>query len=93
MICYRLLTKRPTCSAKVSPIQALLAPCGSQAKHCAIPHSTEQATLPIVFLISKQAVPYQTCGSTSCSGVYTPKNQPIDVFFIGKIQGGQDRAL
>jgi hypothetical protein len=32
--------------------QAPLAPCGSQAKHCVIPYSSEQDTLPIVFLIS-----------------------------------------
>jgi hypothetical protein len=39
----------------------------------AIPHSTEQDTLPIVFLISKQVVPYWTHGGTWCPGVSTPK--------------------
>jgi hypothetical protein len=37
------------------------------------PHSTKHDTQPIVFLISKQAVPYQTRGSTCCPGVSTPK--------------------
>jgi hypothetical protein len=42
-------------------------------KYDANPHSTEQDTLPIVFLISKQVVPYQTRGGTCCPGVSTPK--------------------
>jgi hypothetical protein len=37
------------------------------------PHSTEHDTQPIVFLICKQAVPYQTRGVTCCPGVSTPK--------------------
>jgi hypothetical protein len=37
------------------------------------PHSTERDTQPIVFLISKQAVPYQIHGGTCCPGVSTPK--------------------
>jgi hypothetical protein len=37
------------------------------------PHSTEQDTQSIVFLISNQVVPYQTHGSTCCPGVSTPK--------------------
>jgi hypothetical protein len=37
------------------------------------PHSTEHDTQPIAFLNSKQVVPYQTCGSTCCPGVSTPK--------------------
>jgi hypothetical protein len=36
------------------------------------PHSTEQDTQHIVFLISKQVVPYRTCGGTCCHGVSTP---------------------
>jgi hypothetical protein len=38
-----------------------------------IPHSIEQNTLPIVFLISKQDVPYQTHGGTYCPEVSTTK--------------------
>jgi hypothetical protein len=37
------------------------------------PHSTEHDTHPIVFLISKQVVPYRTRGGTCCPGVLTPK--------------------
>jgi hypothetical protein len=37
------------------------------------PHSTERDTQPIAYLISKQAVPYQTRGGTCCPGVSTPK--------------------
>jgi hypothetical protein len=32
------------------------------------PHSTEHDTHPIAYLISKQAVPYRTCGGTCCPG-------------------------
>jgi hypothetical protein len=42
-------------------------------KYDVIPHPTEQDTLSIAFLISKQAVPYQTCGGTCCPGGSTPK--------------------
>jgi hypothetical protein len=42
-------------------------------KYDVIPHSTEQDTLHIVFLISKQVVLYQTRGGTCCSGVSTHK--------------------
>jgi hypothetical protein len=41
------------------------------------PHSTEHDTQPIVFLISKQVVPYRTCGGTCCPGVSTPKIQSL----------------
>jgi hypothetical protein len=39
------------------------------------PHSTEQDTQPIAFLISKQVIPYQTRGDTCCPGVSTSKIQ------------------
>jgi hypothetical protein len=42
-------------------------------KSDANPHSTEQDTQPIAFLISRQIVPYQTCGGTCCPVVSTPK--------------------
>jgi hypothetical protein len=35
-----------------------------RAKYHANPHSTEKDTLPIVFLISKQVVPYWTHGGS-----------------------------
>jgi hypothetical protein len=41
------------------------------------PHSTEHDTQPIAYLISKQAIPYQTCGGTYCPGVSTPKIQSL----------------
>jgi hypothetical protein len=75
-----------SCFATVSPIRAPLivlrfplpraphAPCGSHAKHHALPHATEQDTLLIASLIRKQVIPYRTRGGTGCSGRSTPKN-------------------
>jgi hypothetical protein len=37
------------------------------------PHSTEHDTLPVAYLISKQAIPYRTRGGTCCHGGSTPK--------------------
>jgi hypothetical protein len=37
------------------------------------PHSTEQDTQPIAYLISKQAIPYRTRGGRCCPRVSTPK--------------------
>jgi hypothetical protein len=42
-------------------------------KYDANPHSIEQDTLPIVFLISKQALQYWARGGTCCPGVSTTK--------------------
>jgi hypothetical protein len=42
-------------------------------KNDARPHSTEQDTQPIAFLISQQAIPYQTHGGTCYPAVSTPK--------------------
>jgi hypothetical protein len=42
-----------------------------------IPHPSKQDTLPIVFLITKQAVPYQARGGTYCPVVSTPKIQSL----------------
>jgi hypothetical protein len=50
-----------------------LSPCEHRRVTKAIFHSSEQDTLPTTSLISKQAVSYQTCGSTCCPGVATPK--------------------
>jgi hypothetical protein len=80
MLCYGFSNKRSPLAvlrffAQMSP----LAPCGlgnSQSvvtKNDAIPHSTEQDTQPIAFLISKQAVPYRTRGGICCPRVSTPK--------------------
>jgi hypothetical protein len=39
--------------------------------------STKSDTLSKVFLISKQAVPYQTLGDTCCPRLSTPKNMSL----------------
>jgi hypothetical protein len=46
-------------------------------KYDAIPHSIEENTLPIAFLISRQVVPYWTRGGKCCPGVSTPKIQSL----------------
>jgi hypothetical protein len=72
-------TKGPACSVKVSPTKGPSYTMWVRhftkyvTKYDAIPHSTEQGTLPIVFLIRKQVVPYQTRDGTCCPGVSTPK--------------------
>jgi hypothetical protein len=43
----------------------------------ATPHSTGHDILPVVFLISRQVVPYQTSDGTCCSEVSTPKIRSI----------------
>jgi hypothetical protein len=43
----------------------------SWVNHDANSHSSEEDTQPIVFLISKQDAPYQTCGGMCCPGVYS----------------------
>jgi hypothetical protein len=65
----------PSCSAMVSRtnVPSCTMWFTQITKYGANPHSTKQDTLPIVFLISRQAVPYWTCGGTCCPGVSTPK--------------------
>jgi hypothetical protein len=41
------------------------------------PHLTKHDTQPTTYLISKQAVPYQTRGGTYCPEVSTPKIQSL----------------
>jgi hypothetical protein len=41
------------------------------------PHTTEHNTQPIAYLISKQAVSYQTRGDTCCPRVSTPMTQSL----------------
>jgi hypothetical protein len=68
-------TNGPACSAKISRTNG--SSCTLWVRHFtkydANPRSTEQDTLPIIFLISKQIIPYQTCGGTYCPGVSIPK--------------------
>jgi hypothetical protein len=54
-----------------------LAPCEPRRVTTLISHSSEQVTLPTVFLISEQAVPYQTRGCTCCPRVSTPKTRSL----------------
>jgi hypothetical protein len=74
----------PACSAKVSSTKGLSCTMWVRrfrkyvTKYDANPHSTEQGTLPIVYLISKQVIPYQTCGGTCCPGVSTPKIRSLE---------------
>jgi hypothetical protein len=65
----------PPCSAKISHTNVPYCTMWFRrfTKYDDIPHSTEQDTQPIAFLISKQVVPYQTRGVTCCPGVSTPK--------------------
>jgi hypothetical protein len=72
--------------AIVSPLNATLAvlrfphqmsPSKYVTKYDIDPHSTEQDTLPIVFLISKQVTPYQTRGGTCYRKVSAPKIQSL----------------
>jgi hypothetical protein len=81
MSCFATIswTNNLACSAKVS--RSTGPSCTMWVRHFTKyvtnydinPHSTEQDTLFIVFLISKQAVPYWTRGDTCCHGVSTPK--------------------
>jgi hypothetical protein len=79
MLCYRFPSKRSPLEVLRFPAQTSpLAPCRSDdsqsiaTKYVAIPHSTEQDTQPIAFVIGKQANPYRTRDDTSCPGVSTP---------------------
>jgi hypothetical protein len=63
----RIPHQRPSCTMWVRHFTKYI------TKYDAIPHSTEQDMLPIVFLIIKQVIPYQTRGGTCCPEVSTPK--------------------
>jgi hypothetical protein len=51
--------------------------CVARASNYTNSHSFEQDTLSTAPLISKQAVPYQTRGSTYCPEVSTPKTRSL----------------
>jgi hypothetical protein len=80
---YGFLNKRPPCSAKVSSISTPSCTMWERrftkyvAKYDAIPHPIEQGTQPILFLISRQAVPYRASGGTCYPRVSTPKIQSL----------------
>jgi hypothetical protein len=82
MLCYSPPNKRSPLVVLRFPTQTSpLAPCGSDSLQSMSqklitkyhPHSTEHDTQLIPHLISKQPVPYQTCGGRCCPGVSTPK--------------------
>jgi hypothetical protein len=85
MSCFAMdsRTNRPSCSAKVSWTNDpsctmwLRHVTKYDTKYDVNPHSNEKDKLPRVFLISKQVVPYQTCGGICCLGVSTPKIQSL----------------
>jgi hypothetical protein len=64
-------------SGEVRSTTAPLAPCEPRWVTTLISHSSEQDTLPITSLTSKQAIPYRTRGDTSCPRVSTPKTQSL----------------
>jgi hypothetical protein len=67
----------PTHSAKISSWFEPLLHLMDHITSCAFLHTAEQDSQPTTSLIGKQSVPYQTCGSTCCSGVYTPKTRSL----------------
>jgi hypothetical protein len=78
MLCYGFhMTRVPTCSAKVFSWLELLLHLVDQITFCIFPHTTEQDSQPTTFLISRQAVPYWTRGSTCCPRVSTPMTQSL----------------
>jgi hypothetical protein len=84
MLCYNFPNKWFLLVVLRFPTQTSpLAPCGSGdsqsivTKFDVIPHSTEQDTQPIAFLVSRQAIPYQTCGGICCPGVSSPKTRSL----------------
>jgi hypothetical protein len=56
---------------------APLAPCEPRRVTTLIFHSSEQDTLPIASIISKQAVLYRACDGTCYPGVSTPKTRSL----------------
>jgi hypothetical protein len=83
--CFSMVSRQmvPACSAKISctniPSCTMWFRQFTKTDHkvWCHPHSTEHDTQPIVFLISKQAIPYQTRGGTCCPRVSTPKIQSL----------------
>jgi hypothetical protein len=85
MSCFAMVSRQmvPACSAKVFCANI---PCctmwfrqftkyvtKSDHKVWCHPYSTKHDTQPIAFLISKQVIPYRTCGGIYCPGVSTTK--------------------
>jgi hypothetical protein len=85
MSCFATVPRQtvPACSAKVSNTKWPLLHHvvwgfhKDYHKDRSRPHSTKHDTQPITYLISKQAIPYWTCGGTCYPGVSTPKIRSI----------------
>jgi hypothetical protein len=75
MLCYESLNKWSLLAVLRFLAQtSSLAPCGSGKSQSMMSFSLNRAWhTTYSLLISKQAVPYWTCGDTCCSGVSTPK--------------------
>jgi hypothetical protein len=74
MLCYDFPRPRvPASSAKISLWLKPLLHLVNQNTSCIFPDTTEQDSQPTTSIISKQVIPYQTCGGTCCHGVSTPK--------------------
>jgi hypothetical protein len=78
MLCYSFPWPWvPTSTAKVSSWLEPLLHLMDQITSCVFPHTAEQDSQSTTSLISKQAIPYQTCGGTCCPGVSTPKTRSL----------------
>jgi hypothetical protein len=76
MLCYSFpVTRVPASSAKVSSWLEPLLHLVDHNMSCVFPHTSEQDSQPTTSLISMQAIPYRTHGSTCCPRVSTPKTQ------------------
>jgi hypothetical protein len=76
MLCYGSpVTQAPTSSAKISSWLKPLFHLVDQNTSCVLSHTSKQDSQPTTSLISKQAAPYRTRGSTYCPRVSTPKTQ------------------
>jgi hypothetical protein len=78
MLCYSFPWPWvPACSAKVFSYLEPLLHLMDHITFCVFPHTTEQDSQPTTVLISKQVVPYQTCGGNCCLGMSTPKTRSL----------------
>jgi hypothetical protein len=78
MLCYDFPWPQvPACSANVSSWLEPLLHLVDHITFCVFPHTSEQGSQPTTSLISKQAVPYRTCGGTCCLRVSTPKTRSL----------------
>jgi hypothetical protein len=80
MLCYGFPWHQvPACSAKGSSWLEPLLHLVDQITFWVFPHTSEQDSQPTTSLISKQVIPYRTCGVTCCPRVTTPKTWSLAV--------------